>query len=86
MPPLLLIHFVEQEHLVVKLSANCQTQLTLPPNRRAQMIQLLILLSQHVAMILVNLLVRQLAVVRRASVIWIVAIREQRSSVRGFRC
>ena len=82
MPIHVLLDVVEHLDMIVELVANLDAQLPLPADAVTQPIQLLVLIPEHVLVVLVDLLVVQLALVRRGpAVLGFVPIWEQRGAV-----
>jgi len=77
-----LLDLVEKHDLVVELVAYLHAELPLPADARAQLVELLVLLAYHLAVVLVNLLVRELRVVRRGILVrGVVAVGEESGAV-----
>jgi hypothetical protein len=57
------LHILQQQCLPVQLVPNLQTELALPANTCAQLVQLIVLVAEKFAVVLVNLLVVEGAVV-----------------------
>lgn len=81
MPIHALLHIVQQQHLALELLANLLAELSLPPDTRAQHIQLLVLLAQHLAVVRVDLLVVEIRVVGRGVGVGVVAVWEELCAV-----
>lgn len=75
-----LVDLVEHLDVIVQLVSNLDAQLSLPADTVAQPIELLVLISEYVLVILVDLLVVQLALIR-GPLLGLVPIRKQRGSV-----
>lgn len=65
--------------MVIQFVPNLDTELTLSPDTSAESIQLLVLLLQHVRVVIMDLLVVEVALIRRP--LGLVAVREESSSV-----
>lgn len=81
MPVHRLVHLVQQQDVIVQLVAYLNAQLPLPPDRLAQSVKRLVLLLQHPAVILVDLGVGKVGLIRRAGVVGVVAVGEERRAV-----
>lgn len=70
------INLIQHRHLTIQLIPNLHRQLPLPPYALPEPIQLLVLRREHLAVVRVDLLVVELALVARG-VDRVVAVREQ---------
>jgi hypothetical protein len=71
-----LLHIVQQHDLPVELVANLHAELALPADARAQLVELVVLVGDDLAVVCVNLLVVEGGVVGRGVVVWVVAVGE----------
>ena len=79
------LDLVEHEHVLVELVADARAQLALPADRRAQPVQLVVLLRQHLRVVRVDLLVGEAVRVRHGEGrVGLVAVGEERLA-RGVR-
>jgi hypothetical protein len=85
MPIHALLHLIQQHDLPLQLISNLHTQLPLAPNTQSQLIQLVILVAQHLAVIFVDLLIVEAGVVGCGFGVGLVAVREKLCAIGIFR-
>ena len=82
-----LLDLVQQQHLAVQLVPNLHAQLALPPDGGTQGVELIVLVTQHGAVVLVDLLVVEVRLVgRQLGILIAVRLVEQRRAVLGGVC
>lgn len=73
MPIHTLVHIPQHDSLFIQLCAHLNAQIALTPDTAPQRIQLIVLVAKYLLVEAVDLLIRELALVRCA-VIWLVAV------------
>jgi len=83
-----LLHIVQQHDLAVQLIAYQHAKLPLTPDACAQLVQLVILIAHHLAVVLVDLLVVEMRLIGRLAISRVIAIREEGGAIGVFgrRC
>ena len=78
------LHVRQQLVLLVHLVAHLDAQHALPPHALAQRVELRVLLAQHLLVVVVDLLVRELVLARRRGLVRVpLLVGEERGAVRG---
>ena len=75
----MVLHVVQHLNMIVQLVSDLNAKLALSPNTGPESIQMLVLLLQHGLVVFVDLLVVEVALVRRA--LGLIAVREESGAV-----